>query len=102
MRQITVIIFVLFLAACAINDTNYRYLNKKQRQHFVPFNIETFDKQVKNSQDSFFVQEITARQLRYLTARHHYTCIHLWATWCSAESCANLKYYEDLELKYML
>ena len=102
MRQVSVILFVLLFTACAINDTNYRYLTKKQRPHFVPFNPETFDQKVSNKPDSFFVQEITPQQLRSLIGRHRYTCIHLWATWCSAESCTNLNYYEDLELKYML
>ncbi len=101
MRKITVLIFVLFFAACAINDTNYRYLTKEQRPHFVPFNPETFDKKVSNNPDSFFVQEITPQQLRSLIGLHRYTCVFLWPDWCSAESCTNLKFYQDLEQRYI-
>ena len=101
MSKFFVVIVFLFLGSCAINDTNYKYLTGEQHKHFVDFNPETFDGKVVNKPDSFYVQEISPIQLKSLIGKHKYTCVFLWPTWCSAESCTNLKHYEDLETRYL-
>ncbi len=97
------LIFLLSFSGCliSINDVNYRYLTKKQRQHFVPFDSNTFDMYVNNSPDSFLVQEITADDLKKLIKLHEYTCVFIWPDWCGAEGCQNLHLYEDLEKAYL-
>lgn len=103
MKFLSIIIICLFfvLNSCiiALQDINYRYLNDKEKEHFVAYNPNNFDKKIDNSKD-IFIEELTAENIRNMLESHKFTCVELWSPYCKAEVCQSLNYYDDICADY--
>ncbi len=103
MKSSGIIILCLFfiLNSCIItlNDINYRYLNDKEKKHFVAYKPNNFDAKIDNSKD-IFIEELTAENVRNMLKVHKFTCIELWSPYCKSEVCRSLNYYDDICADY--
>ena len=81
----SIILFLFFSSCISINNINYKYLTKIDKQSLVPFNKEEFNKNIDNK--ILHIQEISSRELIDVLSELNYSCVYLWKPYCKSDVC---------------
>ncbi|MGE5317908.1 MAG: hypothetical protein ACM3ME_07915 [Chloroflexota bacterium] len=89
---------LLMLSACGIvsigiGENNYQYLYESQLHHIKPFDSARISSTV-NNLEHLYLYEINTDDVRKVLSANHYTWIHLWPPWCTADMCENINYFQ--------